>query len=262
MKFLLSLPILLSISSYAVTVDNPYDIETVEFLMETSQGDVKVSDFQEKTIKSSVEKSSNKTTLGDLDPRVPGVGGPSADQGMGVGEVIAIADKIIALGEKIYKLVDKGRPNSEFNYAPISIVPKTDKGAPADVLMDMSGGSMPVMEDFKIVAKNKFNKPVISFEFTLMFFHGLKYEGKGNYITAAQVIPKSVDVSWGFDFSANMKLNGIVNHGTSTDPMVGALIVLEYQIKNALSYQTQSAIFHIMGNGRISGKVGGKTVSY
>lgn len=262
MKLLLSFTLLTSLSSYAVIQENPYGIHSVELVMETEDGSVAISDFQDKTLKTSIEKSSKRTTLSDLDPKIPGASGYAGDPGMSVGEVIAIADKIIALGEKIYKLVDKGRPNSEFNYAPISVIPSNDKGSPADVLMDMSQGSMPTMEDFKIVAKNRFDKVITEFEFTLMFFHSLKYNGKGNFITAAQIIPKSVNVSWGFDFNATMRLNGIVNHGTSMNPMAGAILVLEYELKNALSYKKQSAIFHIMGNGRITGKVGGQTVSY
>lgn len=256
MKFFTLIAVVATFNVFAVTQDNPYEVKNLSLFRETDNGLVKVNDLsvQDKDLKTKVVRSTNPKKLSALalDNQLPGVDPDGkADPFQKVGDVIAIADKIIALGEKVYELVNKGRPNTEFNYAPISVIPKTDKDNGADVLMDMSGGSMPAVENFHIIAKNGFDKTVIDFEFTLMFFHSLSYNGMGKFITAAQIIPKNIVVKWGFDFSATMKLNGIVNHGSSENPVAGAIMVLEYDIKNALQYTKKSAIFHIMGDGQI-----------
>lgn len=41
-----------------------------------------------------------------------------------IGEVIQIANDIIALGERIYEIVKKGKPVLNLEYAPMSVLPK------------------------------------------------------------------------------------------------------------------------------------------
>jgi hypothetical protein len=164
-----------------------------------------------------------------------------------VGEVIAIANEIVALGERIYNLVDKGRPTNKLDYSPISILPKVN-GVVADIL-DTEGWRAPVKRSYRIAWKNLYGMEVVIFKYSVIYSYGGTYNGRGAYLTATQIIPDYSSVSFGFDFSASMKLVGLQNHGTKSSPIAGAVIQLEYSISNMLKADTYSDTFHITGQG-------------
>lgn len=164
-----------------------------------------------------------------------------------LGEVIATANEIVALGERIYTLVDKGRPTNRLDYSPISILPKVN-GVVADIL-DTEGWRAPVKRSYRIAWKNLYGMEVVIFKYSVIYSYGGTYNGKGAYLTAAQIIPDYSSVSFGFNFAASMKLVGLQNHGTKSSPIAGAVIQLEYTVNNILQSDTYSDTFHITGQG-------------
>ena len=253
-----------SLAAFAVTEENPYEVESIEIYRVSEEGEelVMQDKIKAKVTRSQYPESYDEVARlngGDLPgpkpaptkntPRRPG---PKADPIRRTGEIIGLGDRIVALGERIYNLVNKGRPSADFNYAPISIIPRVnDAGKAASVLNDMSAGSMPKVETYNLELKNGYGSTVVDFEFNLIFFYGLKFKGVGDYITGAQIVPKEVNVDYGYDFNATMKLSGIVNHGSDEYPMAGGILVLEYNYKNMWSAKKRSEIFHIMGDGKV-----------
>jgi hypothetical protein len=168
-----------------------------------------------------------------------------------IGEVIMVADKIIALGEKIYKIIEKGRPVVQTQYAPISILPKDSKGQSVDV-MDMENWSSPKSVKYKASYRNGYGMNVVTIEFIVLMAYGGSYNGKGRYLTSAQIIPSHVDVAWGFDVAATMKLNSIQNKGTKENPIAAAILNFEYRVKTVVKHDENHMSFYMDGNGTLT----------
>lgn len=168
-----------------------------------------------------------------------------------VGAVIGIAKDIVALGEEIYTLVQKGKPTNTTEYAPISVLPKAAV-AGAEVMWDeMENFSMPTEKKYVTSIKNAVGKEVVRFEYMIIFSYGGSYNGAGKYIAGAEIVPVSVKTSFGWDFNATMKLGGIMNNGSKTDPVAGANITIKYQMNSWSSAFERSDLIYINGNGDI-----------
>jgi hypothetical protein len=166
------------------------------------------------------------------------------------GKVIATAKDIVALGEAIYELVKKGKPSNTTEYAPISVIPKDLSGEPADIF-DMENFSFPTEKKYVTVVKNGAGKEVVRFEYMVIFSYGGSYNGSGKYITGANIIPVSVKTNYGWDFSATMKLSGIMNHGSRSNPVAGAMLTVKYQMNAWSNSFERNDTIHITGDGRI-----------
>lgn len=163
------------------------------------------------------------------------------------GKVISTARDLVALGEDIYRLVSHGKPNVTTAYDPISVIPKVS-GQPVDIL-DTESWSMPSKRTYAITLKNVYSIDVITFRYSIIFSHNGAYNGKGAYITAAQIQPEYVNVLWGFDFTATMKLGGIQNQGTRDNPIAGATLLMQYTASNVMNSRTYVDSYFITGRG-------------
>lgn len=163
------------------------------------------------------------------------------------GKVISTARDLVALGEDIYKLVSKGKPNVTTAYDPISVIPKVG-GQPVD-LLETETWSMPTKRTYSLVLRNTYNVAVITFRYSVMYSYRGSYNGKGAYLTAVQIQPDYVNVLWGFDFSATMKLAGIQNQGTRDNPVAAATILIQYNVSNVMNSRTMVDTFFVTGRG-------------
>jgi hypothetical protein len=169
------------------------------------------------------------------------------DQLDNVGKVISTARDLVALGEQIYNLVIKGKPSNTTSYAPISVIPKIN-GAPVDIL-DVEGFTMPSTRTYEIKYTNLFGMDTVVFRYTVMFSHHGSYDGKGAYITGAQIVPVTASTMFGYDFRASMKLGGLQNGGTKVNPVAAATLLLEYEVKTVLKADLSVDSFFITGKG-------------
>jgi hypothetical protein len=177
--------------------------------------------------------------------------GMPTDDGLGrvdkAGKVISVGRELVALGEDIYRLVQKGKPVNKTDYAPISVIPKTSSGY-ADIL-DTEGWRMPTKVTYSIVYENLYGMEVVKFRYSIIFSYGGSYNGKGAYLTAAQIIPESVETLFGYSFGASMKLGGIQNHGTKDNPVAGAILSMEHTVETVIKASLESSSYHITGRG-------------
>jgi hypothetical protein len=177
---------------------------------------------------------------------------PASDRKMNGGEfgqVIAVAKELVALGEDVYKLLNKGRPVVQTDYAPVSVIPKV-AGKNVDP-MDLENWSMPKTKKFKISYKNGFNMVVVQFDYMVIITSGGRYEGKGAYLTGVQIVPSNIHVKFGFDLSAVMKLQSVMNHGSKTNPVAGAILSLQYRVGNMMGMNESNDTIHVTGLGLI-----------
>ncbi|MGI4992747.1 hypothetical protein ACRXCV_08965 [Halobacteriovorax sp. GFR7] len=166
----------------------------------------------------------------------------------GLGEVFMTVDKILALGQKIWKIVDAGKPVSSTKFTkPISIIPNME-----DVngtFSSMSHWRAPIVRSFKVAYRNGFGSEVISFVYTVVFQYGGKFEGKGSYITGLFVSASNVSVSWGFNFSASSEIMSIANQGSMDSPVASAVVNINYKASSVLKSIDETDIFYVNGDG-------------
>ena len=202
------------------------------------------------TSKSMMEEELKDNTVLDLAVGVPDAAGRFNEKA-NIGQVIAVANQVIALGEKIYEIVKKGQPVLNVSTAPISVLPKNSDGSPVDIFQT-SDWSMPLTRKVKLEYKNLYGSKVVTFDYTVMFVHSGKYNGKGAYLTAVQVVPTNVTVSWGYEFDVNMKLVGLQNHGSVESPVAGAIVQMSYKAKTVLRTIDSTDQYHVTGRGQLT----------
>jgi hypothetical protein len=164
-----------------------------------------------------------------------------------VGQVLAVAQGVVALGEGVYTLVQKGKPSIKTSYAPISVLPRN--GNEVVDIFETEEWKAPKRYTYQITYTNGFNMDVVKFRYSVIYAYGGKYNGAGAYITAAQIIPESVTTLFGFDFSATLKLGGVMNHGKKADPLAGAILTLQYTVETVLQANVETLNYHITGTG-------------
>lgn len=173
-------------------------------------------------------------------------GGTSGD----IGQVLSVAREIVALGEAVYNLVQKGKPSNTSNYAPISIVPRDPMTQQYVDPFDMEYCSIPVTKKFSSSIKSGV-ATVVKFDYEVLFTHSCSYNGAGKYIQQAMVKPVAIKTSMGWDMSAEMKFGGIMNHGSKADPVAGVILIMKYKMDSWRSSFEQNQTIHLTGNGQI-----------
>lgn len=178
------------------------------------------------------------------------------------GKVIGVAKDVVALGEAIYALVEKGRPKVTTEYAPISILPRDASNPSTDAAtrnvvdaFDMEGFSFPVEKMITAKVKSPTGKEAVVFQYKVVYSYGGSYNGTGKYLTGINIIPASVKVGYGWSFNSSMKLTGMMNHGTRANPVVGAMITIKYSMNSSTQAFERNDTIYISGDGSMKAMI-------
>lgn len=166
-----------------------------------------------------------------------------------VGEVIQIGRDLVALGEEIYTLVQRGRPVVSTQYAPISVLPNQNGRAVS--AMELEGWRMPVSRTLTINYKNVYGMTMASLQYKLIFAYGGSFNGRGAYITNAQLVPAEVYAFYGVDFNVEMRLSGITNQGSRANPVAGAMLQIHYKAATFMNTRERNDTYQITGLGAV-----------
>ncbi len=172
-------------------------------------------------------------------------------QKVGLGEIIMVTKELIALGKLIYPIVEAGKPVVTINSVPVEVLPRDEKGE-AITAMQLNGWQNPKVARYKVKVKNYLGVVPASIEFLMIFTYGGSYNGAGKYITGAQIKPIDVMVKWGYKLDAEFKVQTIMNQGTQDNPVAGAVLMIDYNIKTIMQEMNSSKLFHINGNGEVN----------
>jgi hypothetical protein len=170
-----------------------------------------------------------------------------------LGSIIMVVDQLIALGERIWPIIEAGRPVVTTGFSPaISVLPQTDESPDYVALYLMDSWSAPKQRSYLVEYKNGFGSAVISFTYNVSFQHDGTLEGVGRYLTGLNVSASRIQVKWGFNFNATSSLVNISNRGPRADPIAAATIKIDYQAKSFMSEIQSSEAFHITGTGELT----------
>lgn len=161
--------------------------------------------------------------------------------------VVAVANELIALGERIYKIVEKGRPVLNVASEPVSVLPR--QGATYVEARELSGWSVPTVKKYRVAFKNTYRMEVAALTVMLVYSHGGSHEGRGSYITDAQIKPVDINLMWGYKMDVNFKVQSITNLGSQENPVAGAVLMLDYSVSTVLQTRTGNRSYFISGDG-------------
>lgn len=217
------------------------------------------------------DNSSDNSTNSNVAPTKPVNKGGSANGGLAVGtgaggntsgggvmgtvtsvldNVIMIAEKLVALGDKVMPTIEKGRPAlTNKPMQPISVLPRIDAKDP--VVHEMGNWSIPRTKHYKITYSNGFGSTAASFVYSITYQYGGTYGGKGKYLAGVRVAAQDIQVNWGFDLDATSQLVQISNVGTESDIIAGATIEITYTVKNVMRVLSTTESFFVAGDGRL-----------
>jgi hypothetical protein len=169
-----------------------------------------------------------------------------------LGQIIMVVDQLIALGRKIWPIIEAGRPVITSNFGPaVSVLPRTSDSPDFVAMYLMDNWSAPAQQSYLVEYKNGFGSVVISFRYSVSFQHSGRYEGKGRYLTGLDVAASQIRVGWGFNFNATSTLVNISNRGTMDQPMASATVRINYEAKSFLNEIQSAESFHASGDGRL-----------
>ncbi len=167
-----------------------------------------------------------------------------------IDEISIIIDSLLAIGKKLWPIVQAGRPVINDKLIPVvSIIPRTDdKGA---VLYQMSNWSVPRVKRYRVSFKNSYGSEVVGFTYTVYFQYNGSFAGVGKYVTSLKVEASEIYTSWGFNFDAVSELINIANVGSKDEPVASGILQVAYTVKGFLNEVRRSESFYVDGNGNI-----------
>lgn len=167
-----------------------------------------------------------------------------------IGEITMILDGLLAIGKKIWPIIDAGRPVINNKLIPAtSILPHLEN--PMGVLTQMANWSIPKARSYRVSFKNGFNSEVVGFTYTVYFQYNGSLNGVGKYVTNLRVQASQIYMAWGFNFDAVSELVGIANVGTAEAPVASGIIQVDYAVKGLINETRSSQSFYVDGTGNI-----------
>lgn len=152
-------------------------------------------------------------------------------------------DQIINIGQKIWGIIDAGRPVVNVNLAMANALPRG-----LSCWADLENWSVPQSKVYQVSYENGFGSEVVTFNYRITFVGGGSYNGVGKYITNAQIVPATLDVGWGFTFNAQAEVPAVFNMGSKADPLAGMQMMMKWSVDTALQHVRESDSYHISGD--------------
>lgn len=165
---------------------------------------------------------------------------------MAVDQAELIVDKIINIGQKIWTVVDKGRPVQNFQNSVASALP-----ANANSWTDLISWKQPESRVIGISCKNLYGAEVVHFVYRIILLSGGTVNGVGNYIGYAAVEPVEMTTSYMYTFNSQAVVVNIFNKGTHQNPLAGMILTVRWSIETVLKKSVGSETFFLDGTGNI-----------
>lgn len=152
-------------------------------------------------------------------------------------------NEIIAVGEKLWKLIEAGRPVVTFRAPVVHAVPLANI-----CWTELESWRPPVSQMWEVNYKNAYGMNVVKFRFRVVYTAGGKYDGVGSYLANVTVMPASLEASWGYTVNAETIVGRAINLGTKTNPIAGLQLMVTWNVKTIVKDLTHSESIFIRGD--------------
>lgn len=168
-------------------------------------------------------------------------------------KIALVIDGLIAIGKKIWPIIEAGRPVVDVNMAKgVSVIPFKNGDNYDATFYEMENWSMPKIRKYNVTYKNGFGSKVVSFDYTVHYQHSGSFNGKGKYLAGINVVASNISVAWGFNFQASSELIQISNHGSKENQIAGGTFRVNYTAKTVVKTISSSDTFHVNGLGELT----------
>jgi hypothetical protein len=167
---------------------------------------------------------------------------PSAQSGLADG--LDPLNTVVAVGEKIWKLIEAGRPVVSFKAPVVHALPYN-----RICWYHLEGWKPPQSSLWEVLYKNKFGAKVVRFTYRITYAAGGNMEGKGKYLANVTVTPADISVAWGYNFAAEAQVGRTLNLGTKDNPIAGIQLLVAWNVKTKLKEDLKSQSFFLSGDG-------------
>lgn len=162
----------------------------------------------------------------------------------GIADLIVNWDQIVAMGEKIWKVIEANKPVVNIKTPTISALPRG-----LTCWADLEQWQAPKTATYEVKYKNGFGMEVVKFRFRLHYTYGGGRAGKGKYLANVAVMPAELNVIWGYTFNAEVEVGQAVNLGTSDSPVAGLELNMKWQVKTVVKEINSSYHYFVQGDG-------------
>lgn len=156
---------------------------------------------------------------------------------------VVLIDKIINLGQKIWTIVQAGKPVLEANYTYANALPKGVKSS-----SDLDGFSAIHATTYRMHGVNLLGITVYDFTYSLVHRHSGSYNGKGQYLDNVTVLPQNISLLWGYTMNAKVAAVSVVNIATKDAPVAGLGMELEVKVSTVLKSTQFRGLYDFHGN--------------
>jgi hypothetical protein len=160
--------------------------------------------------------------------------------------VLEDLNDIVAFGEKLWKLVEAGRPVVSFRTPLVHALPSNIR-----CWADLVGWHAPKSSLWEIRYRNGFGAEVVKFRYRLVYSYGGGQDGQGRYLANVTVVPAELNVAWGFKFDAEVNVGRAINTGTRQNPLAGLQIQVRWNIKSVVKEGIQTENYFVQGDGSL-----------
>jgi hypothetical protein len=162
---------------------------------------------------------------------------------IGGNDTLVLIEQIVNLGERIWKFVADNKPviNVKRNYA--NALPKGVRSSE-----DLDGWSPLQYRSYRMNGKNGFGNQVYDVTYTLVHRFQGNYDGQGNYIENATVLPHKVEALWGYGVEVGVDNVGAVNVGTKASPIGGLTMELYFKVGTIIKAKEVRTVYEFRGD--------------
>jgi hypothetical protein len=116
--------------------------------------------------------------------------------------------------------------------------------------MTLENWQDPKAKMYEVTYKNGFGMTVVKFAFRVVYVFGGGYEGVGQYLARAVIVPANLDVAWGYTFNAKASVPSVLNAGTKEAPIGAAELEMEWTVDTVLKHHRSTVNYFIRGDGK------------
>lgn len=164
-----------------------------------------------------------------------------------IDKVDLIVDKVINIGQKIWNVVEKGRPVANFSNSSATALP-------ANALRwdQLTQWNAPRSKIINVVYKNAYGMEVIRFTYRILLLYGGSVNGVGKYIGYASVEPLEMTTAYMYTFNVKASVDTVFNMGTKENPLAGMILNINWTVETVLKKSTMTHTYTLDGLGHIA----------
>ncbi|NJM10080.1 MAG: hypothetical protein HC883_04120 [Bdellovibrionaceae bacterium] len=153
-------------------------------------------------------------------------------------------DQILSIGEKVWEIVQAGKPVVHIETPVAHALPRG-----LECWSDLEHWQAARTQTYEVIYKNGFGMEAVKFRFRLHYTYGGGKAELGKYLANVTVLPAELNVLWGYNFDAKVEVQPAINMGSSKDPMAGLELNVHWTVKTVVKESINSFHFFVQGDG-------------